>query len=161
MLGQSSPLTTSIRREFSRPNLIVEARRDWLQSALARRINEPYEVDDVIAGTRSIGRGTLAASLGCRFLPSSAAGQAVFYLQGTSIAQTRGSQRRVEVGSVATTKINGEKLFTLDALGLRAEPAVGTATTSIKYDNISARGRWRRAMAIERIEALRPHAEVK
>ena len=54
-LGQGSRLTMSIRRELSRPNMVVTVQKKWLESQFAQRIDEPYQVDGVFGGSRSSG----------------------------------------------------------------------------------------------------------
>ncbi len=51
-LGQSSPLTASIRRELSRPNIVLRARTGWLEARFAQSVNETFDVNDVFAGAQ-------------------------------------------------------------------------------------------------------------
>jgi hypothetical protein len=69
-LGQSSSLTASIRRELSRPNIVLRARTAWLASLFERKINDSVAVNDVFAGARSVGSGTLSGATRCEVLPS-------------------------------------------------------------------------------------------
>jgi hypothetical protein len=159
-LGQSSALTTSIRRQFSRPNIVLEVRTEWLQDQLSQQFNDRYEIDEVFAGTRSYGSGTLTGTMRCEVLSSESVAQARFLLQGTSLARTRGTSQRVTVSSTAKTQFQGEKRFVLDAHGLSAEPATTTADTSIVFDSIDSPGfRRRRNEAIRRTNARRDRAE--
>lgn len=149
-LGQSSALTASIRRELSRPNIVVRVRGDWLQSLFERPINERYQVNDVFAGARSIGSGTLSANTRLRVLPSNAVGHWILSMDGSSTASSTGYGNRVRVASHATTKVRCEKQFTLDARGLTPQGATAQANTAIVYDRIDAEG-----LAIRRNEATR------
>lgn len=159
-LGEGTSLTASIRRELSRPNVILQVRIPWLQAQLAQTIKEPYTVNDVYAGARTTGSGTLTASTRCEVLPSNAVGQWLFHFEGTSRANTTGGSDGVSVASHSTTKINGVKPLTLEAGGLVPKPATANANTVIVYDRINAGGRSRRrSEAISQTNARRPQAE--
>jgi hypothetical protein len=161
-LGQGSALTASIRQAYSRPNVILQARTPWLQAQLAQRINDRYDVNGVYGGARSVGSGTLAATMRCQILPSSAVGQAIFRFNGTSRARTTGYSQGVSVASRAMTEIRGAKAFTLDDTGLSARRAAATANTAITYDSINAPGfRRRRAESVRQTYARRPQAEAE
>src|SRR5262249_24378174 len=71
-LGQSSPLTASIRRELSQPNLVLRVSPKWLQSQFAQKINEPYQVDGVFGGSYSSGNGRMVGNMRAEILPSAA-----------------------------------------------------------------------------------------
>ena len=159
-LGQASPLTASIRRELSHPNMILQVRAKWLRSELSQRFNEPYQINDVFAGARTTGNGRLVGRVHCDVLPSDSAGQWVLRLDATSTARTTGYEDRVRVGSRATTQIHGDELFVLGATGLAARPATATARTNITYTSIDAEGLPRRRNeATRQTHARRPRAE--
>ncbi len=159
-LGQASALTASIRRDYSHPNIVLQASTAWVQRQLAYPIQERYDVNAVFGGARSVGRGVLKAEVTSRFLPSTNVGQMVLHLEGTSRAQTSATSQRVFVKSHATTRIDGEKRFTLDARGLSAQPAQVQAKTSIAYDSINSPGlRRRREEAVRQTYAKRAGIE--
>jgi len=159
-LNQASGLTASIRRDLSRPNILVQARTEWLQAQLADKVEDRYAVNDVFGGARSVGSGTISGRMSCEILPSTAVGQAIFKLDGTANARTTGSSDRVTVSSRATTELHGQKRFTLDGRGLTASPATATARTSVVYDSIDSPGlRRRQAEATRQTQARRPQAE--
>jgi hypothetical protein len=161
-LGQGTSLTASIRRELSRPNILLRVRTPWLESQLAEKINEPFNVNDVYAGARTIGAGTLSADARCAVLSSNAVGQWQFQFDGTTQARATGSSEGVTVASHSTTQIHGVKPFTLDARGLTPKPATATASTAIVYDNINAGGRSRRrSEAVSQTHGRRPQAEAE
>ncbi len=85
-LNQASALTASIRREFSRPNVILRARTAWVQQQLSEDISDRYTVNDVYAGVRQYGQGTLTGTMKCRILPSLSVGHAEFLFDGTARA---------------------------------------------------------------------------
>ena len=159
-LGQASPLTASIRRDLSRPNIVVQARTQWLQAQLSDKVEDRYAVNDVFGGARSVGSGTITCRMTCQILPSTAVGQAIFKLDGTANARTTGSSDRVTVSSRATTELHGQKRFMLDGRGLSASPATATARTNIVYDSIDSPGlRRRQSEATRQTHARRPQAE--
>jgi hypothetical protein len=159
-LGQGSRLTASIRRHFSRPNVILQARLPWVQDQMAQRLNERYDVNDVYAGARTYGSGTLSGTIRCEILPSSSVGHARLILDAISRASTQGSSEGVSVFSSANTRVRGEQRFVLDDGGLVAGPAAAAADTSITYNSINAPGlRRRRSEAVRRTYARRPQAE--
>jgi hypothetical protein len=161
-LGQSSRLTASIRRELSHPNLILQVSTKWLESRLSSKIDEPYDVNDVFAGSRSVGRGRLAGTMSGVFLPSNAVGQWELRVRGTSAARTYGGEDRVSVTSRAVTQIAGTKPFFLDVVGLAPQRAWAGANTSITYESINASGfARRRQAAISETYARRPQAEAE
>jgi hypothetical protein len=161
-LGQSSRLTASIRRELSRPNLVVQVSRNWLQSQFAQKINERYDVDGVFGGTRSTGSGRMVGAMRAEVLPSTAVGQWLLRIRGVSTARASGSQDRVSVVSRATTQVAATKPFVLDARGLAPKRASAGAITSIVYESINAGGiARRRSIAISETYARRPQAEAE
>lgn len=159
-LAQASPLTASIRRQLSRPNLVLQVSKKWLESEFAQEIDEGFDVNEVFAGTRSYGRGQMVGTMRAQILPSSAVGQWVLRIRATSTARTRGSREGVSVASRATTRVSGSKPFELDARGLTPRRASAGAVTSIVYESINAPGRRRRReAAISETRARRPQAE--
>ncbi|MGD9721283.1 MAG: hypothetical protein AB7O59_08745 [Pirellulales bacterium] len=159
-LGEGTRLTASIRRQYSRPNIVLYARTAWLEKELSQEFNERYRVNDVYAGARTVGNGTLAGTLRCEFLPGTAVGRARFVLDAMSRARTNGSSEGVSVSSTATTRVHGEQRLTLDAQGLSTSAPAVTADTSIVYNNIDAPGlRRRRSEAVRRTHARRGQAE--
>ncbi len=160
MLGQGSALTASIRREFSRPNVIFRARTKWLEEQLSEPINERYTVNGVYAGVRQYGQGTMTGAMRCRILPSLSVGHGEFVLDATSRARASGSSEGVSVTSTATTRINGRKPLVLEADGLSTGPAVVSANASVAFNSIDSPGLRRRRMEAERqTYAHRPQAE--
>lgn len=159
-LGQGSRLTASIRRGLSRPNLIVQISRKWLEAQSSQKFDEPFEVDGVFAGTRSIGRGRMVGTMRIEILPSTAVGQWWLRIHGTSTARTRGSRQGVSVVSRGTTRVSASKPFELDVRGLTSGRASAGAITSIVYESIDAPGfARRRSVAISETNARRPQAE--
>ncbi len=159
-LGQASALTASIRREFSRPNVILRARTAWVRQQLSENIDERYTVNDVYAGVRQYGQGTLTGTMKCRILPSQSVGHAEFVFDGTARARTRGSSEGVNVVSTATTRIRGRKPFVLGAQGLTTSPATVSANASVGFNSIDSPGlRRRQEEARRRTYARRPQAE--
>jgi hypothetical protein len=93
-------------------------------------------------------------------LPSTAVGQWLLRIRGTSTARTSGSEDRVSVVSRATTRVSGTKPFVLNARGLTPERASAGAVTSIEYESINASGLpRRRSAAVSETYARRPRAE--
>jgi hypothetical protein len=161
-LGQSSLLTASIRRELSRPNLIVEVRTKWLESQFAQRIDEPYQVDGVFAGSRSYGSGRMVGAMQGQVLDSRAVGQWLLRISATSSARATGGGDRVSVVSRATTRVSASKPFVIDARGVTPLRATAGAVTSIDYESINASGlARRRSAAISETYARRPQAEAE
>ncbi|MEX0679059.1 MAG: hypothetical protein WD063_18440 [Pirellulales bacterium] len=159
-LGQASRLTASIRCGLSRPNLIVQVRKKWLESQFSQKFDEPYEVNGVFAGTQSFGSGRMVGTMRSEILPSGAVGQWLLRIKGTSTARTSGSQEGVSVVSRATTRVSGTKPFLLDSRGLTPQRASAGAITAIVYESINAPGRARRReAAISETYARRPQAE--
>jgi len=159
-LGESSQLTASIRRELSRPNLVLQMDRQWLQSQFTQQIREPYQINGVFAGTRSIGSGELVGTMRAKILPSSAVGRLQLLFYGTSTGRASGSRDRVEVTSRATTRIAATKPFQINERGLTPETALAGAVTHIVYESIYSPGfARRRNRAIDETYALRPQAE--
>ncbi len=159
-LGEASRLTASIRKEFSRPNLEVQIDAEWLQSQFKQEIDEPYQVNDVFAGTRSVGSGRLVGTMRAEILPSSAVGRWLLKFGGTSTARTSGSQDRVRVVSRATTRLAATQPFRLDARGLEPGVATAGAKTDIVYESIDSPGLpRRRSQAVSETYARRPQAE--
>ena len=89
-LHQASPLTASIRRALSHPNIIVKVRTKWLQSQFAKRVDEPYQVNGVFAGANTTGAGRLLGLISCEVRPSNAVGQWIMRFEGTANAATTG-----------------------------------------------------------------------
>ncbi len=140
----------------------MQARTEWLNSQLAQEIDEPYQVNDVFAGTRSYGNGRLVGTVRGEILPSNAVGRWILKFRGTSTARTSGSQDGVRVVSRATTQVAGTKPFELDTVGLSAKCAKAGATTSVVYESIDAPGLpRRRERAISETYARRPRAEAE
>lgn len=159
-LGQATALTASIRREFSRPNVILRARTAWVQDQLSENISDRYTVNGVYAGVRQYGQGTLTGTMKCRILPSQSVGYAEFLFDSTARARTRGSSEGVTVVSTATTRIQGRKPFVLGAQGLTTSPATVTANASVVFNSIDSPGlRRRQEEARRRTYARRPQAE--
>jgi hypothetical protein len=161
-LGQSSPLTASMRREMSRPNVVLRARTGWLESRFVQSVSETFNVNDVFAGARSVGSGTLTAKTSCQILPSTTLGHWVLRIEGASKSSTTGNADRVSVSSRATTQIRGEKPLSIGVRGVVAGPASASATTAIVYDRIDAEGiRRRRDEAVRQTHARRGEAEAQ
>jgi len=159
-LGEASRLTASIRKELSRPNLVVQINRAWLQSRFEQEINEPYQVNDVFAGTRSVGSGRLVGTMRAEILPSSSVGRWLLSFNGTSTARASGSQDRVQVVSRATTRVAATKPFRIDARGLSPQFGTAGAVTNIVYESIDSPGLpRRRSRAVSETNARRPQAE--
>jgi len=159
-LGQASPLTATVRRELSRPNILLQVDAKWLTSELRQPVDDSYDVNGVFAGTRSVGRGRMTGEMSAKFLPSSAIGRWELQFRGTSTARASGSQDRVNVVSRATTQVAATKPFRLDEVGLTPELALAGATTSIVYESIDSPGLpRRRSQAVSETHARRPQAE--
>ncbi len=161
-LGQATPLTASIYRKFSHPNLIVVLRTDWLASHLAKSLDEQYPIQGVYGGASTFGTGRMHGKSRLEAIPSSAVGRLTVRLDGTVNASTTAYSEGVRVSSRATTSLAGDKPFTLDARGLVPRPAEASAMTNIVYTDIAARGlRRRRKEAVRRTYARRPMAEAE
>jgi hypothetical protein len=159
-LGQASSLTATIRRELSRPNLLLTVDAAWLADEMREPVDDQYNVDGVFAGTRSVGRGRMIGEMGAEILPCQAVGRLNLTFRGTATARTRGSQDRVTVVSRATTKVAATKPFRFDELGLTSERTLAGATTSIVYESIDSPGLpRRRSQAVSETHARRPQAE--
>ncbi len=159
-LGEASRLTASIRKELSRPNLVMQINRAWLESQFQQEIDEPYRVNDVFAGTRSVGNGRLVGTMRAEFLPSNAVGRWLLLFNGTSTARASGTQDRVQVVSRATTRVAATKPFRLDARGLSPQLGTAGALTNIVYESIDSPGLpRRRSQAVSETNARRPQAE--
>jgi hypothetical protein len=159
-IGQAPQLTASIRRRFSHPDVVLQVRPSWLQAKLSQPINEPYRVNDVFAGARTVGSGRLVGKATFELLPSEVVGRWVMRLDATSTARTTGYSDRVRVQSRANTSIRGEKQFVLDEVGLSSRRATADASTRIVYDGIDAEGLApRRNEATRQTQARRPRAE--
>jgi hypothetical protein len=161
-LGQASRLTSSIRRELSRANLIVDVQKKWLESQFAEKIDEPYQVDGVFAGSRSYGSGRMVGTMQGQILDSRSVGQWLLRISAVSSARTSGGGDRVSVVSRATTRISATKPFVIDARGVAPQRATAGAITSIDYESINASGlARRRAAAVSETYARRPQAEAE
>jgi hypothetical protein len=158
--GEASRLTMSIRQTLSQPNMVVKVNSKWLEGQLRQDIDEPFDVNGVFAGTRSVGQGRLVGSMSGEILPSSAVGRWLMRFNGISTARATGSQDRVRVVSRATTRVAGTKPFRIDARGLTPDRASAGAITSIVYEQIDADGLpRRRSQAVSETHAKRPQAE--
>ena len=158
--GEAPMLTSSIRHELSRPNVVITARAGWLERLFSSRIEDRFPVNDVFGGSRSVGTGVMQAETRAQFLPSSAVGQVAMKFNGTSRARTVATSEGVTVRSNSTTRIDGTKRVFISADGLSTRPAVVNANTSITYENINASGlRRRREESIRQAYARRPRAE--
>ena len=161
-LAQASPLTAAVRRELSRPNIILQAKTPWVEAQLSQPINEPYQVNEVFAGTRSFGNGRLVGKMSGRILPSNAIGRLLLKIEGTSTARASGSSEGVSVVSRSVTRIAGEKPFTLDARGMVALRGTVEANTNLVFESINAPGRSRQqSIATSETQARRPRAEAE
>ena len=140
--------------------MVVKIDTKWLESQLQQDIDEPFDVNGVFAGTRSVGQGRLVGRMSGEVLPSSAVGRWLLRFNGTSTARATGSQDRVRVVSRATTKVAGTKPFRIDARGLTPDRASAGAITSIVYERIDADGLpRRRSQVVSETNAMRPQAE--
>src|SRR5262249_11330188 len=74
-LGQANRLTASIRRELSRPNVLLQLDTEWLTKELRQPVEDEYDVNGIFAGTHSYGRGRMTGEMTAKFLPSSAVGR--------------------------------------------------------------------------------------
>jgi hypothetical protein len=158
--GEASRLTMSIRHALSQPNMVVKIDTKWLESQLQQDIDEPFDVNGVFAGTRSVGQGRLVGRMSGEVLPSSAVGRWLLRFNGTSTARATGSQDRVRVVSRATTKVAGTKPFRIDARGLTPDRASAGAISTIVYERIDADGLpRRRSQVVSETNAMRPQAE--
>ncbi len=155
-LGQSSPLTTSIRRELSHPNVVARIDANWLASQIQSSVDEKYEVDGVYGGTRSRGKGRIKGNLAMALVPSQSSGKWRLAFQATARSDTVGSDQGVSVESRGTTRIRGEKLFSLSARGLTADRAAASAKTTVEIQDISAGGRIRNNRAPAEVRARIP-----
>ncbi len=161
-LGQSAPVTVSIRRSIMRPTVVLRAKSKWLEDELTEKMDETFKVNDVFAGARSIGNGRLTGTMEFKLLPSSAVGQWLYLVDGMSRSSAVGSSEGVQVSSRTTTRMRGEKRFALDDRGIRGFPAKVSATSAIVYDSINAGGRRRRqSEAINQTYARRGQAEME
>ena len=145
---------------MSRPNIVLRARTPWLESRFVQSVTETFNVNDVFAGARSVGSGTLTAKTSCQILPSTTLGHWVLRIEGDSKSSTTGNADRVSVSSRATTKISGEKPLSIGVRGVIAGPAAASAKRKIVYDRIDAEGiRRRRDEAVRQTYARRGEAE--
>lgn len=133
-------LTAAIRKELARPDVVVSMGRDWLESQLARRIDESYPIRGAIAGAQTSGVGHIVGQLALELLPSNSSGRWNLGFQGSSTSNNVAVDGGVVVRSRATTYLRGDKTFEWTTAGLIASPAAATASTAIAYDSIDAGG---------------------
>jgi hypothetical protein len=158
-LAQSSPLTASMRRELTFPNAVVEISTEWFKQQAMQDIDEPYQINGFYAGAATRGNGRLNGKLELAIDRAAAAATLVQGLSAVSRSASQGGRDGVSVASRATTTISGQKLFTLDGVGLRTRPATAGANTAIAYDNVFAGGGRRGSIGTSEAYGSRSQAE--
>jgi hypothetical protein len=138
-VGQAQDLVGVVRREFSRPNAIVDVSAELLKAG-AEPISRNERITDNILGTRIHGDAHTTGEVRIGLVPSDAAGVLELVSSGHSVSQNVGYNGPAVIRSTGYTDFSATKRVELTDHAFTSTPARANATNNTDIHSIRKRG---------------------
>jgi hypothetical protein len=160
----AEPMVTAVRQYYGQPNIWIDISEAALVQAVESAIDREAAVSDQILGTAITGRARTRATTRLAVVPHREQARMTLTVTGTIDSQTVGSNGPARIHNRSLVRFRAEKKIVLDALGMRASPAVCTAETNTYAAEPTAvvpgvRGWVVRRVAARRVRRLRGQAD--
>ena len=152
---QAGHLTRLLRREYSRPNFLLQASEQLISAGIDDEVDDTTPLSDRILGTRIRGTGRTVGQVQAYLAANNHGAALEIVLTGTTNSNTVGRNGPVTIYTTGVTEVTGRKRIVIGADGLQPEPATAYCRTSTNINGISAGSRmgsrliekiaWRRA----------------
>jgi hypothetical protein len=121
--GQAAELISTVREDFHRPNLFVNASKRLLAIDFDERVETSEAFNDRILGTNYSGTNWTSSRVAMRLVPNTDRIALEFLLGAIVRSRSTGYNGPAVVQSTGRTTIRGQKAVTLDEHGFLALPA--------------------------------------
>lgn len=158
--GHAKKLTQSLRREFSRPNLILQASAEFIEKQTRSDLNERFDVNDTILGTPVEGAGQLQGQAYLKLVPYDSAAGFDLHLEADMTSDTTSSTRGVDVITQGTARLHGRKRLLFDGQGMRLFPSQVNADLDVSLVDVHG-GPVKRRVAMSMYEQQREQARLE
>ena len=156
---QLDEFVDGFRARYWQPNLYGHVSAKLIGIGIAEDVNQYQDISEVILGTALYGRAHTQGQIGVRLVPNTE--RACFDIEMTGFAWSDnvGYNGPVTLQTTGNTQIYSRKRVYLDALGLYADPAVASCSTSSQINSISARSKLVRKIAWKRAGQTKTQSE--
>ena len=157
-LGQAPELVERIRGCYGHPNLLASVSSEMIATRFDDNVARTSPVRETILGTPIRGLAYTAGKLSARLIPSDETALIEIVMNGTTTSNTVGYHPPVTIHSDGITQVLARKRLLIDDLGVRAEPACASCSTSTQIKCIGTAKRLGSQM-IQRVAWKRAHAQ--
>lgn len=149
-------------RGMVRKNLYLDVGSAFITFPFARTIDEDFDINDTISGTRMTGRGSVSGSVAAELVPNERSAQIRLYVDSQMQSDTIGRNGPVTIGTATEGTISASKSLLIDKTVIRTTPTTAKAalrnrTTSLRING----GNIVRCIAQKQIEQRRPQAQAE
>jgi hypothetical protein len=137
-VDQAPLVRMAIRENFFAPNFKLQVSQNLLSSSEKITIEDNTEFTDVIMKAQVTGTSETKADVTLELVPHQGLAAIKVKINGIAITHSVARRSGVEVLSLATTTLTGEKTVFFGPLGLTSTPAIAKCSTVIKILDIKA-----------------------
>jgi len=127
--GMQPQLVDAVRRQYCRPNLLIDASRKFAAAGVAQEVDATSPLRDWIRGTQYVGTAHTRGTLGLRLSPSYRHASVRVELAGRTTAQSTGSNGPLTVRSTSITDFTATIPLTVDGEGIQNESTQAAASS--------------------------------
>ncbi len=133
---QAPELIAAVRHHFVHTNLTAQVSKGLISAVIARPVDEPTSVRDVILKTRIYGKGHTTGTLKVELFPHAKSAVIDTVMRATTETKTVGHHGPVTIFANGTTRLAARKRLWVTDKGLSSYPAVSTAVTSTRFTGL-------------------------
>ena len=137
-VDQAAVVRGSIREQFFAPNFHLQVSQNLLNSSEPIILEDSTEITDVIMKANVKGVAETKGRVILELVPHNELAALRVRINGTSITNSVATRSGVEVLSLTTTKLSGEKIVFFGPLGITSSPSTAKCSSDIKILDIKA-----------------------
>ena len=159
LLGQIPDLVAEVRSRFNQPNIFARVSERLVRRFVDQPVQDVRPVREVILGTDIRGIARTNATVTADLKPAQGAVGLLLRFQGVICTDNTGVNRGVEIETIGTTRVAGEKYVQASLSGVTAGPASVRADTSTVVTDIIAKLRIIERIAAKQVARQKSEAE--
>lgn len=157
--NQQPWMVAELVSEHHVPNVQIYAKESLVNQLVSRAVDEPSPVNEIILGTRIIGRARLNGSVSADVLPMQQGVALNLNLTGNLSSSNRGFNRGVVLQTSSSSPILASKNVVVTEYGASSRPATIATNLSSSVDGIEHRLRIVRRIAARKAAEQKPQAD--
>jgi hypothetical protein len=136
--GELRTIAPNLVPLVSIPNFRYETNAQVIERDVNQHLDETLDVNDYYNGTSVVGRAKFSANLKAQLMPSTRRALWALRMDGSTVSNNSASGQGVRLNTTGNTKVSATKTIAMDASGMKSQPAVASADSSIDYSNVDA-----------------------